>query len=119
MHGNAFDDNDDHLIQESENSVVYNESGYQIFDIKVIYRKTVGMCDCRQRYDGHSQLIWHLGKGRFIDYSVLVNYLHNFVNDGLSIHAQYETIQANKKSFGITTELTYTDFHRAVVGFFP
>ena len=48
LHGNAFDDNDDHLIQESENSVVYNESGYQIFDIKVIYRKTVAMCDCRQ-----------------------------------------------------------------------
>ena len=117
VHGNTFDENDDNLIQKSKNSVVYNEIGDQIFSIKVMSRRTIGNCNCRQRYDGHSELIWHLGKGRFVNYSVLVNYLHNFVNDGLSINAQYESIQANNKSFGVTTDLTYADFHRSVVGF--
>jgi hypothetical protein len=59
-----------------------------------------------------------LGKGRFVNYILLVNYLHNFVNGGLSLYAQYKSIQDNNGTNGTTSQLTYNDLHRAVVGFF-
>ena len=117
-HGNVFDHNNAHLMKESENTIVFNEIGDQTFETVVMYRRTIGNCTCRQRYDGHQELLWHLGKGRFVNYCMLVNFLHNFVNCGLPIYAQFKSIQDNKKAFGITSQLTYDDLHRAVVGFF-
>ena len=117
-HGNKYDDNDDNLQIENENIIVHNEIGEQTFDVKVMCRKTLGNCNCKQRYDGHPQLLWHLGKGKFVNYCMLVNYLHNFVNDGLSIHAQFKSIQDNNESNGISSLLTYDDIHRAAIGFF-
>ena len=78
-HGNVFDHNNAHLMKESENTIVFNEIGDQTFETVVMYRRTIGNCTCRQRYDGHQELLWHLGKGRFVNYCMLVNFLHNFV----------------------------------------
>ena len=82
-HGSQYDCNDDNLIKKSGNIIIFNETGDQIYDTIAFSRKTLGRCKCRQHYDGHNDLLWHLGKGRFVNYIVLVNYLHNFVNGGL------------------------------------
>ena len=47
-----------------------------------------------------------------------MNLHHNFVNGGLSIHAQFKSIQDNDEAFGVSRSLTYDDLHRASVGFF-
>jgi hypothetical protein len=117
LHGHRYDENDDNLIVDTENCISYSEIGEQVFDTKVMCRRTLGNCNCRQRYDGHPQLLWHLGKGKFINYSVLVNLHHNFVNGRLSIHAQFESIQDNAESFGVSCSLSYDDLHGASVGF--
>ena len=117
-HGNKYDSNDDNLIRESGSIIIFNETSDQIYDTIVFSRKTVGRCKCRQQYDGHQELLWHLGKGKFVNYCVLLNYLHNFVNGGLSLNAQYASILDNNESNGTTSQLTYNDLHRAVVGFF-
>ena len=64
------------------------------------------------------ELLWHLGRGKFVNYLVLVTYLHNFVNGGLPIYSQYKSMKDNSETFGIKSELTYRDLHRAVLGFF-
>ena len=117
LHGHRYDENDDNLIVDSDNCIIFSEKGVLVFDTKVMCRRTVGNCNCRQRYDGHPQLLWHLGKGKFLNYSVLVNMHHNFINGGLSIHAQFKSIQDNAESFGVSCSLTYDDLHRASVGF--
>ena len=68
-------------MKESENTIVYNEIEDQTFETVVMYRRTIGNCTCRQRYDGNQDLLWQLGKGRF---------LHNYVNSGLPIYPVYE-----------------------------
>ena len=62
LHGNRYDENDDNLIVDNENSIIFSEIGEQVFDTKVMCRRTMGNCNCRQRYDGHPQLLWHLGR---------------------------------------------------------
>ena len=117
LHGHRYDENDDNLIVDTENCISYSEIGEQVFETKVMCRRTLGNCNCRQRYDGHPQLLWYLGKGKFINYSVPVNLHHNFVNGRLSIHAQFESIQDNAESFGVSCSLSYDDLHGASVGF--
>ena len=45
------------------------------------------------------------------------NLHHNFVNGRLGIHAQFESIQDNAESFGVSCSLSYDDLHGASVGF--
>ena len=117
-HGYNYDSNNDNLVKDSENVVIINEIGEQIFETKVMCRRTLGSCRCLQHYDGHPELLWHLGKGRFVNYCLLLNFLHNFVNDGLSIYAQFKSIKDNNETNGIISQVTYNDIHRATVGFF-
>ena len=118
VHGNKFDPADENCIKESENTIIINEIGEQTFETKVMSRKTVGSCRCLQHFDGHPELLWHLGRGKFVNYTLLLNFLHNFVNDGLSMFANYKTIKKNYETNGITSQVTYNDMHRASVGFF-
>jgi hypothetical protein len=52
-----------------------------------VCQRADGPCTCLQRYDCHPLLIWNLGKGRFMDYTVLHSYLHRWRACGMSMHA--------------------------------
>ena len=92
QHGDLFDDNDSKLFLESETILVYNNIGEQVFNVKNYVRKTVSSCKCVMRYDGHPELLWNLGGGRFVNYTLLNNYLHTWKNDGLPMYALYKGI---------------------------
>ena len=117
-HGNHFDEDDCNLGMESANAVIYNESGEMVLEAKVMFRKTVGACKCRDHVDGHQYFLWHLGQGKFLNYCLLIHYLHLWVNDGTPKFALYKTIQDNAKALGVTSTITYSDLHRGIVGFF-
>ena len=117
-HGHLFDSNDDNLVTDSNNVVIINENGEMILESKVMLRKALGNCRDTHKYDGHPLLLWHLGSGRFVNYTLLSNYLHNFVNDGLSIKAMFESIKDNSEAYGVTSSVVYSNIHRATIGFF-
>ena len=71
-----------------------------IFDTKVYYRETFGSCKCRQNYDGHEYLVYHMGSGQMLCYFTLQNYLHSWVLSGNSAYAAFKTIQSNITSTG-------------------
>lgn len=117
-HNVSFNANEEALSLDSQNVSVFNDYGQRIFETQVYARPTVGTCRCLQRYDGSDMLLWHLGKGRFVDYTLLVSYLHKWKSSGLSIHALHRSVIDGAKSFGITCSLTYGDLHRSICGFF-
>ena len=106
------------LVKESQNLCLFTELGDRIFPSPVLARPTVGPCTCLQRYDGHPLLIWNLGKGRFMDYTVLHSYLHRWRTCGMSMLALCRSIVDGAQSCGISCTLTYKDIHRSVCGFF-
>ena len=116
-HGELFIENDEYLKICAEQIVLYEESKETIYDCKVYYRETVGQCKCRQHYDGHELLMYHMGQGRMICYFTLQNYLHNWVNSGLTKYAAFKSIQNNRKSTGSVTSLYYHMWYKAVDGF--
>ena len=59
-HNNEFDQDDAKLRSHSKNIVVYTNIGERVFDVQVMYRKTVGSCSCIQQYDSHKHLLWQL-----------------------------------------------------------
>ena len=70
------------------------------------------------QFDGHPHLLWSLGSGRFVNYTLLNNYLHLWKNDGLPMYAMHKSILEMCSSSGITSTLTYNDIHRSICGFF-
>ena len=118
QHGYMFDANDENLVVESSNIIVFGTVGEQVFDVTNYGRKSVGACNCLLRYDGHPQLLWNLGSGRFINYTVLNLYLHLWKNNGLSMMAMQKSIVEMSISAGLKSSLTYDDVHRAISGFF-
>ena len=117
-HGNFYDGDDSNLGTESLNTLIFNETGEDMFEIKVMFRRTLGSCKCIQHFDGHAYFLWHLGKGKFVNYCLLIHYLHLWVNDGTPKFALFRTIQDNANAHGITSTMTYHDLHRSIVGFF-
>ena len=117
-HENLFDPDDSKLGRHSKNIVVYSNIGERIFDVEAMFRKTLGNCRCLQQYDGHPQLLWHIGFGRFVDYSLLHLHLHRMRADGMGTYPEYKSIAESLASIGISGTLTYKDLHRAVLGFF-
>lgn len=117
-HGHFYDSDDLNLKMESTNSLIFNEIGEDLLETKVMCRNTIGQCKCIQHFDGHEHFLWHLGKGKFVNYTLLINYLHLWVNDGTPKFALFKTIQDNAHSHGVTSTIQYNDLHRAIVGFF-
>ena len=118
QHGYVFDENDQNLILESKTILIYDSIGEQVFNVKNYVRKSLHSCQCTQRFDGHSQLLWNLGRGRFINYTLLNSYIHIWKNDGLPIYALHKSIIEMCLSSGITSTLSYNDLHRSICGFF-
>ena len=117
-HGQVFNKCDDSLVKESKNICIYTDTGERIFQNPVFARPTVGACPCLQRVNGHRLLLWHLVKGRFVDYTLLQGYLHKWTASGISIQALYKSIVSGADSCGLSSSLSYSDLHRAVCGFF-
>ena len=117
-HEVLYNNCDDSLVRESQNVCLNNDVGERIFPTAVFVRPTVGPCNCLQRFDGHPLLLWNLGKGRFVDYTMLLGYLHKWIASGISIHALYQSIVSCAESCGLSCSLTYSDLHRSVCGFF-
>ena len=117
-HDVLFNSCDDSLVIESQTVCIYNDVGERVFDKKVFARPTVGPCNCLHRVDGHPLLLWNLGKGRFVDYTLLLGYMHKWITSGISMHALYRSIVSCADSCGLSCSLTYSDLHRSVCGFF-
>ena len=117
-HNNIFDRDDDNLGRHSRNIVVYSHIGERLFAVDVMYRKTMANCKCIQQYDSHKYLLWHLGFGRFVDYTFLHQHLHRMRKYGVGTYAEYKSINESLESIGISSTLTYHDLHRAVCGFY-
>ena len=66
-----FDPDDGNLGRHSQNIVVYTNIGERVFDVEIMYRKTLGNCKCPQQFYGHPNLLWHLGFGKFVDDTLL------------------------------------------------
>ena len=115
-HGNEFDPCDDKLRQESKTFVVYSEMGEKVYHIPVYSRPALD-CSCTAKYDGTDLLIWNLGQGRFIDFTLLFSYLHKWVVSGIKIYAFWKSIRSCAKFTGISCTLTYKDLHRSICGF--
>ena len=45
-HGHPFDADDTHLVEQSENMVLYKENSDVIYPTKIMARPTVGNCRC-------------------------------------------------------------------------
>ena len=74
-HGNPFDPNNDNLKDDSVNSVVYTQQDEFFFNNKVLKRPTLGVCTCFDHFSGHKLALFHLGKGKLVDYNYLLQWL--------------------------------------------
>ena len=117
-HDSLFDIEEGNLGIHSKNIVVYTSIGERVFDVEVFYRKSSGDCQCVQQFDSHEHLLWHIGFGRFVDYTVLHQHLHRMRANGIGTYAEYRSLQDSLDSLGISSSLTYHDLHKAVCGFF-
>ena len=77
-HNFPYNISEESLVRESKNLCLFNELGQRIFDSGVYARPSEGPCKCVQRVDGNDLMIWNLGKGRFVDYTLL----HSFFTGG-------------------------------------
>ena len=117
-HGYPFDPDDGNLVLETNSILVYHNIGEQVFNVKNYERKSTHTCKERMKYDGHPQFLWNLGGGRFVNYTLLTQYLHLWKCDGISIQAMFKSIKEMASSSGIPCTMSYLDFHRAITGFF-
>ena len=116
-HGRQFSNSDNNLYRESKTFILYSELTEQVFDIPVFARRSVGACRCLQRVDGTKFLIWNLGNGRFVDFTLLHSYVQKWSNSGLKIFALWKSIVNSALSAGLSCTLEYDDLHRSVCGF--
>ena len=117
-HGFGFNSSDVTLVQTSQNVIIYTNTQDIIIDSVTLARPTspAGSCQCLQQYDGHPVLLWHLGRGRMVDYAFLHVSAHQVIN-GSTMHSIYQTRETALSSLGISSTLTYQDFERACSGF--
>ena len=117
-HGYVFDPDDNNLVLETETILLYLNIGEQVFHVRNYERRSTHRCKERMKYDGHPQFLWNLGSGRFVNYTLLSQYLHLWICDGMSMLAMFKSIKDMSSSSGIPSSMTYQDFHRATTGFF-
>ena len=116
-HGSSFDPNDDNLVECSSNIIIYTESSEKVYPIKTYSRKTVDGCKCKQQADTHKLLLWHIGKGKMIDYMFLSSYMHNMRSNGLPKNGLFRSRCERLNSIGVKSSLVPQDLTRATNGF--
>ena len=116
-HEVAFNPEDDCLVRESQKLCLFYDWGERVYESAVFARPSIGPCCCLQRFDGDPLQIWNLGRGRFVDYSLLLGYLHKWRASGITMYALFRSIVDCAESCGITCSLTCADIHRSICGF--
>ena len=104
-HGNKFKAESCFLRVCSDQVTLYEDTKETIFNSKVYYRETEGPCKCRDNYNGHEYLMFHMGFGKMFCYFTLQNYLYGWATSGLSAYAAFRTIQNNVNSTGQNSTL--------------
>ena len=117
LHKNKFKEDDDFLKLSAEYTIVYHERGETVYDTKVYYRETEGTCNCRDNYDGHEFLLFHMGSGKMVDYIALTSYVILMCNGGVTAYAYHKTILDNCKAMGSNFTCSYKTFLEASDGF--
>ena len=89
-HGNGFDPDDNNLVLQSSNIVVYMENIDAVHESKTYSRPTVGDCRCKQQASGHQYLLWHVGNGKMVDYLMIFKYMHNWRSSGFPMYSLFQ-----------------------------
>ena len=89
LHGNGYNPDNRKLIEQSANMVVYMENSDVLHETKTFSRPTIGRVKCRQQPSGHSQLWWHLGNGKCVDYVMLHKFMHDW-RSGFSMYSSFQ-----------------------------
>ena len=118
IHGNEYDPSEDNLHKESNTIIIYSEVGEKMLNIPLYSRPTAGDCSCTAKFDGTDLLIWNLGQGRFVDFTLLFSYLHKWVVSGIKMYAFWKSIKSSAAFSGVSCTITYNDIHRSICGFF-
>ena len=116
-HELKFQEGDQSLVKVSSSVCLINDVGERILESEVFARPSVGPCKCLHRYDGHEYLIWNVGHGRFVDYTLLMGYLHKWRGSGITMHSLFRSIKDCAQSCGVSCSLSYADIHRSICGF--
>ena len=116
-HGLTYNEDDRSLRLCAPQVTLYETSGEKTFNCRVYFRPTSGPCKCRQYYDGHEYLMYHVAEGKMICYFALQFYLHSWVNSGTSCYSAYKTMKMNAVSNGKPCSLTYQNWLKACDGF--
>jgi hypothetical protein len=91
-HSNGYDPNDEKIIEQSANMVVYRENSDVLYQTKTYSRPTIGRCRCRQQPSGHAHLLWHIGNGKMVDYLMMHKYMHDWRSSGFSMYSLFQYV---------------------------
>ena len=116
-HGLTFNEDDSSLRLCAPQVTLYESNGEKTFNSNVYYRPTSGPCKCRQYYDGHEYLMYHVAEGKMVSYFALEFYLHAWVTSGQSCYSFYKTLKMNGGSDGYPSSLTYQNWLKSCDGF--
>ena len=117
-HNNTFMESEESLIRISTDLCLINDVGERIMKSEVFARPSDGPCQCLHRFDGHSYLVWNIGQGRAVCYTLLLGYLHKWRGSGISMHALYKGILDCAHSCGVSCSVSYSEIHKSICGFF-
>ena len=120
-HNNEFSTEATDLVLVSKNTVIYRVLSDKILDVQVFARKTKQLpgekrCQCLLQVDGHRWLLWHVGKGRMVDYAYLNFYLHQKVK-GKGIYEAWTTRNSAFESNNYKSSLMLSTFQKAAFGY--
>ena len=116
-HNSIFQEDDQSLVLVSSSVCLINDVGERVLASEDFARPSVGPCKCLHRYDGHGYLIWNVGQGRYVDYTLLMGYLHKWRGAGLTMYGLFRSIKDCAQSCGVSCSLAYADIHRSICGF--
>ena len=118
LHGNPYDPDDENLIKQTKNVMIYSETSEMVHNTQTFGRPTIDKnCRCIQEADTNNLLLWHLGKGKMVDYLFLSCFVHNMRTNGVSKSGLLSARKERLNSIGVQTTLTQQDFSRACSGF--
>ena len=115
-HNNLFSNDDSDFVMLYNKTTVHNKLCETGTSSKIFARKTVSGCKCMLQPDTHQYLLWNLGNGRLIDYSMLLDAAHQWAH-GLTLTSQIAARNAYFNNLKIHSTLTENDLDRAVTGF--
>ena len=115
-HGNLFSNDDSHLVLLYNKTTIHNKLCETLTSSKIFARRTVSGCKCLLQPDTHEYLLWNLGNGRLIDYTMILDAAHQWAH-GLTLTSQISARNTYFNNLKIHSTLTENDLDRAVTGF--